>query len=305
MFKPKVVLISAHSRSGSTVLDRILAQVNGAFTVGELRHVWQRSFVENQLCGCGVSFNNCDIWRSVIKNACIDKEYAHRMVELNKKVDRFKRIPQIKHSTIRSRSIENAISEYIDGIYKIYASIQSTINPEFIIDSSKSPSYAMLLQNISNIDLRIVHLVRDSRAVAYSRLIKKHRPEIHWKNEYTRVTPAYKTALHWNLINRAIESLKDKSSLLQLRYEDVIKDPVTAVKDLLKFVDAGDIGVSHINGNIIELKPDHTVSGNPVRFKTGKVELECDNRWVGNLKMKDRKIVELLTSKQLKKYSYY
>lgn len=189
--KPKVIYIAAHSRSGSTIVDRVLGQVHGGFTVGELRNIWQRSFIENQLCGCHSKFTECDVWKEIVKGSAFDTKYAEKMHSISRKVDRFKKIPQIIFPKLSSALFKRDMSEYLEGLSKLYTGVNKIVEPEFIIDSSKSSSYAMHLRHI---DLHIVHLVRDSRAVAYSRMRKKKRPEIHWKNEYMAVTPAYKTA---------------------------------------------------------------------------------------------------------------
>jgi len=54
----KIILIAGHSRSGSTLLDRLLGEMDGFVTVGELRCLWIRGLREDQLCGCGTAFRS-------------------------------------------------------------------------------------------------------------------------------------------------------------------------------------------------------------------------------------------------------
>src|SRR4029078_5765586 len=61
----RVLFIAGWGRSGSTLLDRILGQVPGVFSAGELRHIWQRGVGEDRLCGCGEPFASCSVWRKV------------------------------------------------------------------------------------------------------------------------------------------------------------------------------------------------------------------------------------------------
>src|SRR4028119_1802817 len=51
---------------------------------------------------------------------------------------------------------------------RLYRAIQRVSGAGVIVDSSKRFSYAVLLSLLPFGDLRVVHLVRDSRAVAYS-----------------------------------------------------------------------------------------------------------------------------------------
>ncbi len=301
--KPKIVFIAAHSRSGSTILDRALAQIDGAFSVGEMRYIWQRSIIENQLCGCSAKFYDCSVWKQVIANASLDTEFASRMCNIALNVDRFKLIPRISYPLLRTSSFEKMLGEYIEGIRRVYVGINETIKPSFIVDSSKSASYGMILKQIPEIDLHIVHLVRDSRAVAFSRMKKKKRPEIHWKDEYTAYTPPYKTALQWDIINYALGYLGNNSSYSLVRYEDFMSNPKSTIKKII-----GELGltstVSYINGSTIKLNIDHTVSGNPMRFKNGNVALKYDERWKTGLSEKHRFLLDCLTWPMQKKYHY-
>jgi D-aminopeptidase len=61
-----VVFIGSWSRSGSTLLDLMLGKVDGFFSAGELRLLWQRGAAENQLCGCARPFAECEVWSRVM-----------------------------------------------------------------------------------------------------------------------------------------------------------------------------------------------------------------------------------------------
>ena len=63
----KVLYIGGYGRSGSTLLDRLLGQMQGFHSVGEMWNIWQKCFIENQLCGCGKPFQECDFWSAVVE----------------------------------------------------------------------------------------------------------------------------------------------------------------------------------------------------------------------------------------------
>lgn len=304
MPKNRILYIAAHSRSGSTIFDRVLGQVDGAFSVGEIKYVWHRSFRENQLCGCGSKFNECYVWNRIVVNSSITESVATSMYKLSRQVDRYKKIPQILCPSIRGKELNTKMLSYQNGLDELYKAVVSAENPEFIIDSSKSPNYAMHLMSLRDFDVHIVHLVRDSRAVANSRLRIKKRPEIHWKNEYMAVTPAHKTALQWNMMNFAMERLAKYGGYTLVRYEDFMANPDEVVKQVLEDISVNDKDLSFIENKKISLGVNHTVSGNPMRFKVGEIELRADDEWKNELSTKNQCVVSTLTRKRLKKYGY-
>jgi len=48
-----------------------LGSLDGVFCDGEIRHLWERGLRDDRLCGCGVSFRTCPVWRSVLAEAAI------------------------------------------------------------------------------------------------------------------------------------------------------------------------------------------------------------------------------------------
>src|SRR4051812_48764894 len=62
---PKVLYVGGSGRSGTTLLDRMLGQVPGVWSTGELARVWDNGLRDNELCGCGEPFWECAFWREV------------------------------------------------------------------------------------------------------------------------------------------------------------------------------------------------------------------------------------------------
>jgi hypothetical protein len=85
----KVLYIAGSGRSGSTILDNILGQVEGGFSVGELRYVWDRGIIQNRICGCGAPFRGCNLWKRVFDNGFggFDGIDANRMLALRDQCD--------------------------------------------------------------------------------------------------------------------------------------------------------------------------------------------------------------------------
>ena len=71
--------------------------------------------------------------------------------------------------------------EYLDALQRVLHSVDRVTGGQVIVDSSKYATDCALLTRLPRVSVHAIHLVRDSRAVAYSWQRKKARPEIHWQ----------------------------------------------------------------------------------------------------------------------------
>ena len=100
-----------------------------------------------------------------------------------------------------------------------------------VVDSSKHASLAFCLRCSPGVDLRVVHMVRDSRAVAYSWDKVVDRPESAGSQMAT-YKPA-KAALRWNLQNSALQLLSQLGMpTLRVRYEDFVRAPAATLSEI-------------------------------------------------------------------------
>lgn len=303
--KVKVLYIAGWGRSGSTILDNILGQIDGFFSVGELRYIWDRNLTENRLCGCGVPFKECEVWRRVLKEAFgeIHQINAYEIVRLRGWA-RTRHLPLMLLPG-GERLLTSRLGEYPTILEKIYRAIQSTTGSKVIVDSSKFPSYAWVLRTMPAIDLYVVHLIRDPRGVAYSWLRRKLQPSKGGPAYMERLNPVA-SSLIWNIWNLTIEALwrRFPYRYLMLRYEDFVDRPQEAVECILNLVQEKATHFPFIEGRKVALDANHTTSGNPSRFQTGTIELRPDMEWKEKMKQKDKAIVTMLTWPLLLRYGY-
>ena len=86
-----------------------------------------------------------------------------------------------------------------------------------------------------DVDLRVVHVVRDARGVAYSWTKTVARPETDGTDEMTRYSPG-RSALLWNAHNAAFGLLARRGvPVRRVRYEEFLADPRTALRELAAF----------------------------------------------------------------------
>ncbi len=304
----KVLYIGGYGRSGSTLLVRLLGQLPGFEAVGEMWNIWQKCFVENELCGCGQPFQECPFWGAVVEEAFggfqqVDLEAIQATRRL---LQSHAYLPLLAYPRLRTAEQQQRIAAYQAVLGRLYCAIQAVSGCRVIIDSSKGPRYAMLLNEIPEIDLRVVHLARDSRAVVYSWQKKVVKPEVYWKTQYMDRPNPIGAALNWNITNLLTHAFgKSRAGYQFVRYEDLIEAPQSWLAKIVQF--AGEEGAeSHAldpNGKAT-LAANHTAVGNPNRFRQGEVKLQRDDEWQRNMPGSQRRLVTSLTLPLLRKYGY-
>lgn len=306
--KLKILYIGGYGRSGSTILELILGQVDGFFPMGEVRYIWERSFIDNQLCGCGKKFQECEFWNKVEKEFFGNENNIDigEISQLRHIVDRKRNIPLATFNSLRTREYSKSYQQYSEILLKLYRAVQKTSGCEVIIDSSKNPSHGYLLNSFQDIDLYILHLVRDSRATAYSWLRKKMRPEISWKKELMPIISPGRSSTEWAVLNGCVGLMKyANANYLFLKYEDFVNDPKSSINKILEFTKTGDRSLDFLNGDRFNMEVTHTVSGNPIRFNRRQVIIRPDNEWYDALPRGTKLLVTLLTWPMLIKYRYH
>ena len=301
--KLKVIYIAGSGRSGSTLLERILGQHRKIFAAGELRNMWERSFIENQLCSCGEPFHECVVWKK-IREKFLEKEgeiNPEAVIEALSKSARVRRY-------VAGNYYDNPYFDYINRVYvHLYSSIIEATSVDFVLDSSKHPVLAHILSLNKNIELYVIHLVRDPRGVVYSWKRKKLRPEIVNRVEFMPEYSTLRTVLSWIITNKIASDLRYRRSVnyLLVRYEDLIESPKQILQKIFDFLKIDDISQEiFINERKIILNRNHTVSGNPMRFQEGEILLSLDEEWKKKLGKFTKKFISIMVFPYLRKYGY-
>ena len=302
-----VLFIGGWGRCGSTLLDMLLGQVTDVLSVGEVREIWLRGCVENRPCGCGLAFHQCPFWVAVGERAFggWDAVDLPDLLKTRYSLDRPWGIARIVLPG-RGKS-SRALDRYCDALSRLYSAIRDVSGAEVVVDSSKLSSHALLLRRSKNIDVRVVHLVRDSRGVAYS---LQQQVEKRVTTGASTMLPQHgplTASLRYALYNGLTDALRlSRGAQMRLRYEDLMDDPARHLRRILGF--AGD-GVAtgsldFLSGNVAKMRSNHMVDGNPIRFITGSVILRRDERWRDASRRGHRALVAALTLPFLVAYGY-
>jgi hypothetical protein len=303
----KLLYIGGFGRSGSTLVERILGQLPGFCSAGELVFLWQRGLAENQLCGCGAAFSDCDFWTRVGKTAFggWDQVDAAEIIALKHEVDRNRYIPAMVAPRLRPAA-RAAMDRYTGILSQLYRGIAEVAGARVVIDASKHASTAFLLRRVPGLDLRVLHLVRDPRGVAYSWTKEVRKPEVTEGDAFMPVYSAASSGRQWVAYNLLFQGLGALGETLVLRYEDLLSDPRRYLERILGY--AGEPvtpeAFSFLGDGWVDLGVDHTVAGNPMRFHRGRLDLRLDQAWTTKLPRRDRRVVTAITWPLQFRYGY-
>ena len=216
----RVVYIMGYGRSGSTVLDTVLGNVEGVESVGELANVARSGWRGGEPCACGRLAKDCPFWSSI----------RRRWEETGGDLDRYLALQARYEShrawsrlTLRRRSRGEGFRTWARLTAGLFRAVAEESGARVVVDSSKSPVRALALHLAPEIDLFVIHLVRDGRGVAWS-LSKAYArdPQAGVPHDF-RPRSVVRTALSWSYVNlqasRVRRGLPPERGAL-LRYED-------------------------------------------------------------------------------------
>ena len=302
--RQRVLYIGGWGRSGSTLLERMLAELPGFVCVGEVREIWQRSLMENRPCGCGAAFRDCPFWIEVGRSAYggwdrVDLQEVHR---LRYRLDRGFGVPRLL-----SPATGADLRRYVGWLRPLYRAIAEVSGASVVIDSSKLPTHAMILRRIPDLDVRLLHLVRDSRGVAWSWQKRVQSAVAEGEARFLYRYSAIGSSLRYDFYNALTAGLRRTGMpYLRMRYEDLVADPTRRLEAIGRFVDApvSPPDLRFVADGAVQLHTSHTLDGNPIRFSVGAVPLRLDDEWRRLMPRSDRFWVGALTAPLLSSYGY-
>jgi hypothetical protein len=257
----RVLYLAGWGRSGTTIIDNVLGSYPGVFTSGELCFLWQRGLIGKRPCGCGAKVRDCELWREILRAAYGDNPPdPHQVLAWQREAARARHAPRLLRG-------EHPLG---DVMARLYRGIAHVTGAALIVDSSKLPSGAAILARQPDISAYLLHVVRDPRAVAFSWARPTMRKHGLWDSTAKWVS--------WNLLTELMTRAYPGRSR-RVRYEEFAADPRGVITDVLTFAQMSASGGPFTGDRTVDLAMNHTISGNPGRFRTGPVELRADEAW--------------------------
>jgi Sulfotransferase family len=301
-----VLYIMGHGYSGSTLLTFLLGTHPRIATIGELGiapHAKQETTPEEYLCSCQTPIRECDFWRRVkaemnarghdfdIWDADLEfratgggmADLLLRAVQRGPVLETARDVGLrlVPRANREMRRVLSRIESLIESVLKIKGS-------NTFLDSSKRPERAVFMRRIPSLDMRVIHLVRDGRAVSWSNI----------KN--LGLTPE-EAARSWVADNTCAERARryfSEDRWMTLRYEDLCANPDETLFKIHKFA-----GLPVTNGFHLFRNGDHHIIGNRMRLSATS-EIRLDESWKQALKPEQMAVIEPCVRSLNRRYGY-
>lgn len=277
-----VLYLTSSGRSGSTLIERMLGTLPGYVNVGELISVFQWGVLRNDRCGCGEPFRECTYWQQVGEHAFGGWEVAQGrdITETRQRAVRQQRLASILSGRLISSADGARVGRYVDAFQRLYASVAHIAGASVVVDGSKLPAHGLVLSRFGETELRPVHLIRDPRAVAYSRAkADVRRPDRSDKDAVMDSYSPARSAVFWSRDQVAAMLLCRSTRSTLLRYEDFAVQPMESLIIALAAVGLDPPNLDEPDAAQMSLGPSHALGGNPNRFSTGPIAIRPDREW--------------------------
>lgn len=226
----QIAYIVGAKNCGSTMLDALIGQAEGAHSLGEVGGFPR--FADGGLCGCGKTPATCTPCHAVVDGLDRSRD-LDRLPALFRLPNQERRILWTLLRTSRCR-------QYARVSDRMFALAAEATRSRLLVDSSKNISRAAALALDGEHDVRVIHLIRDGRGFLASRERRAgldgrtHRPI---------------TALAgWFAKNLAVTALLrprlGEDRYLLCRYEDLLEHPDAALDRIGGFLGADLRGVA-------------------------------------------------------------
>lgn len=300
----RLVYIMGHGYSGSTLLTLLLGAHPQIATIGEMG-IAPRSKTrpEEFLCSCRAPIRDCGFWQQVTQGM---RERGHEFDIWNAGLDFRARTGGVDDVVLRAvqrgpllEAARSAALRVLPGarreLARILARLEALVETvtgikgcDTFLDSSKRPERAVFMRRAPGFDMRVIHLVRDGRAVSWSTM----------KNLGVGPEEAARSWLGDNQASEWARRYFPAGRWLTLRHEDVCADPAGTLAKVYGF-----IGVPAKNGVHDFRDVEQHVIGNRMRLASTS-EIRLDDRWKTALTPEQMELIESRVGAMNRRYGY-
>jgi Sulfotransferase family len=297
----KILSIVGPGRSGTTVLAGILGAVDGVVDVGELRWLWQRGLLERRTCGCGRPVDECPVWSAVVAKVMAGR--AQSVAEFAAEVAAAQALLLSRRHRLRviRRAATGDGWPPLEPVRAVTAQLVQAVaevtGARITVDSSKRAQDAAVLAGLPDVDLYVLHMVRDPRAVVFSwgrgdktiRVAGGSRP-MGTRGLLSSVSRWVENGIGAAALRRHVPAER----WMFVRYEEFAAHPRATISRILTFLGEG-AASPFVDDDTVVLDVNHTVAGNPNRFRVGPVTVRLDDEWSRRMPRHRQLLVQALT----------
>lgn len=295
-----------------------------ACTVGELKGIEVE--VETYRCSCGELIRECDFWRRVNgamhrRGFGFDITAAGTNIQkgaprhLRRLLSPLHRGPALEWVRDTALHFSPGWRAHLDGVQRrnaaLIAALLEESGTQIVIDSSKVGLRLKYLLRNRELDVRVLRLVRDGRAVSMTHTSPAEFADAADPRNRSggsgAVRPNFRlpmdeAALLWRHSNEEADRVTaslPRAQWMEVRYEELCRRPeetLRAVCDFLRLTPAP------VEENFRARKPQHIV-GNGMRFDRSS-DIRLDERWRTHLSVENLQTFEHLAGPLNRQYGY-
>ena len=165
----RILCVSGSGRSGTTILSVLLSQNSDVFNLGQFPD-FLRAYAKQAMCTCNKTMGACDIWSNLVQDA-FDGWQGDDFRNANEMKRKFF-ADAAKLSYLGPFDSLNALREkhreYLDFAGRFLTQYRAKTGNDIFVDTSKSPEIALAYSLLDGVEVYVLNLVRDPRAVACS-----------------------------------------------------------------------------------------------------------------------------------------
>jgi len=299
----RFVYLASMPYSGSTLFSFLANSHPQIATVGEMTGPTESVDPETYLCSCGQRIKHCAFWQEVAKGMAsrgFDFDPGHFDTRIH--VGDFRHLRRALTGSLGSSGLEDIrdrllwlwpsqserLRELLARNKALASVILAVTGKSIFFDASKDHMTIRRLSRDGEVDLRVVHLVRDVRGAGLS---GKKNARVSWP----------RTVASWVRTNRNIERQLRRvpaDRWIRIRYEDLCRDPQETLNRFFEFCGAG-----HHTLTSLFRSPEHHIVGNSMRLGyAGKIKL--DESWRDVLTRDELECAERLAGSVHCRYGY-
>jgi hypothetical protein len=267
---PALVYLLSTGRTGSTLLELLLANHQGIETAGEAQLLPFAVSATNATCRCGSRFDVCPVWSAAMSAPSFDDDVRQlrRFRETGDagRTVRTELLPEML--TGRVAPARRAEAEaYADASFELLGAVARPPRTRYVVDASKDLHRLHWLSSGADVPMRVVLLTRDPRG--YVRSAMGNEPT----DDPARIL---RLALRWSaqhlLMLRWLGAARP--SWMLVRYEDLATRPGATLTTIGRWLGLDPEGFEPADPFRAR---SHGIAGNPMQFREAPIRL--DDRW--------------------------
>lgn len=292
--RPRLVYIVGVGPNGSTLLGRLLGRHPSAVSVGDLLQLPELA-ATGGVCGCGRLVSECDdFWVPVLAAAFPGQRLAD-LADVRESIDSARGQRQTLR-TLRGFRTGGSADDAAAYLVRAVEAVGKVAGATHVIDASKELTPFVSLIRSGEVDVKVIHLVRDPRAIVSSRLRRERRSAF----SPSTVATAVSTAAWWELADLAAANVHRLGGfeIHEMLFENLLERPEETLEAACEFIgfESDDFG-SVVNDRWMTLDRDHVLGSDDVPFETGSVPLPRAGRWRHEMGPASARFVSTLTSR--------